>query len=288
MTDYFGAPSPSTILRWTALLVVAASAGFVADYSTLTESATIAEVMAEYGNTLVPTGFAKAICVGILISFVPFVFAALWPSRHHKPVYDRLVVPLALASVVTASWIVAFRQKEIGLSVALIAASVALGGVMFLRAASADASKHSVWLRVPFSLYFGAMTVALLVVVSQWLNASGLLAETDVTPADVATAFLAIAVTLGGFVALRYSDFVYPAILASAVGAIFIAQRAYDPDVVAAALIVCGGMLVVAVLAAVAVARQPRRDSTTRAKTERRAKDEGWYLIEANSSIMRL
>jgi hypothetical protein len=52
-------------------------------------------------------------------------------------------------------------------------------------------------------------------------------------------------------------------------------------------------MLVVVVLAAVMLARQPRRDPTAvpsrrRAKVARRAQDEGWYVIDGHSSIMRL
>jgi hypothetical protein len=288
-----GTPSSSTFLRWTALIVVEASMGFIAVYSTLSTSATIAEVLAEYGNTLVPVGFAKAICVAILIAFLLFFFAALWPRRHRKRVYDRLVVPLALTSVLAASWVVAFRHQEIGLSVALIAACVVLGGVMFVRVASVSPGKHSRWLRVPFSLYFGAMTIALLVAVTQWLNASGLLTGPVVATHDVASAFLAIAAASGGVVALRYSDFVYPAVITSGLGSMFIAQRADDPDVATIALIACVGMFVVAGLAAVALATQPWRDPTKKASSRsarlaRMAKVEGWYLFDANSSIMRL
>jgi hypothetical protein len=292
MAGNTGTPSPLTMLRWATLVVVAANIAFVADYSVLGESPTITEVLAEYGNMVVPAGFAKAICVAILAAFLLFYFDALWPRRHRIRVYDRLVIPLALTSLLASSWIVAFRQKEIGLSAALIAASVALAGVMFVRVASVSPSQHSGWLRVPFSLHFGAMTIALLVTVTQWLNASRLFTGTAVVPDDVAAAFLAIAVAAGGFVALRYSDFVYPAVIASGAGAMFIAQRAYNPHVAAHALIVCVGMLVVVVVAAIALTRQPRHvpkgvASRRRAKIARRAQDEGWYMIEGSSSIMR-
>jgi Zn-dependent protease with chaperone function len=148
-------------------------------------------------------------------------------------------------------------------------------------------------LRVRFSLHFGAMTIALLVALTQWLNASGLLTGASVMPDDVATVFLAIAAATGGFIALRYSDFIYPAVITSGVGAMFIAQRVYDPDVAADALIVCVGMLVVVGLAAIALAQKPRRDprgkeSRRSAKVARKAQDEGWFLIDGNSSIMRL
>jgi hypothetical protein len=292
MAGNTGPPSTSTMRRWTTLVVVAANVAFVADFSILSESPTITEVVAEYGNMFVPAGFAQAICAAILVAFLLFYFDALWPRRHRIRVYDKLVIPLAMTSVLASCWIVAFRQKEIGLATALVAASVTLGAVMFVRVASVSPSQHSSWLRVPFSLYFGAMTMALLVAVTQWLNARGLLTATAVKPDQVAIAFLVIAAAMGGFVALRYSDFIYPAVIASGTGAMFIAQRTYHPSVAADALIACVGMLLVVVLAAVTLTRQPRRDpkfvaSRRRAKAARVAQDEG-YLIEGNSSIMRL
>jgi hypothetical protein len=266
---------------------------FIAVYSSLGGSPTIAEVVAEYGNTFVPAAFAKAIGVAMLIAFLFFYVAALWPSRHRSRVYDRLAIPLALASMLASGWIVAFRHAEIGLSAALIAASVALGGVMFVRVASASPSRHSHWLRVPFSLYFGAMSIALLATLAQWSTASSLLKGAAVAPDDVATVLLSVAAAMGGFVALRYSDFVYPAVIASSVGAMFVAQRANYPDIAADALTVCIGMLVVVGLAAVALANQPRRlpggrESRRMTRISRRKPDDWGYAIEANSSIMRL
>jgi hypothetical protein len=292
MSGNKGVPSRLTILRWTTLVVVAANIAFITDYSALGESPTIAEVVAEYGNMVVPAGFAKAVCVAILVAFLLFYVDALWPRRHRIRAYDRLIIPLALTSVLASCWLVAFRQEEIALSAALVAASVALSGVMFTRAASVSPSQHSGWLRVPFSLHFGAMTIALLVAVTQWLYASGLLMGTSVVQDDVSTAFLAIAVAAAGFVALCYSDFVYPAVIASGAGATFIAQRTYNPQFATFALIVFVGMFVVVVLAAVALARQPRDRkgvaSRRRSKVARQAQDEGWYLIGTSSSIMRL
>jgi hypothetical protein len=293
MAGNTGPPSSWTMQRWTTAVVIAANIAFVADYSILSESPTITEVVAEYGKMFVPAGFAQAICAAILVAFLLFYFDALWPRRHRIRVYDKLVIPLAMTSVLVSCWTVAFRQKEIGLAAALVAASVVLAAVMFVRVASVSPSQHSSWLRVPFSLHFGAMTIALLVAVTQWLNARGLLTEIAVMPDQVAIAFLVIAAAIGGFVALRYNDFVYPAVIAAGTGAMFIAQRTYNPHVAADALIVCVGMLVVVVLAAVMLARQPRRDpkavaSRRRARVARRAQDEGWYMIDGHSSIMRL
>ena len=292
MRESSGTGFSSTFLRWAMLIVVAANIGFIVDYSNLSASATIAAVVVEYGDTFVPAGFAKGMGGALLASLPSFFLAALRPRRRGMRIYDKLVVPLALASVLAASWVVAFRHKEIGLSLALVAASVVLGGVMFARVARVSPGRYSGWLRVPFSLYFGAMTLALLVVAPLWLNASGFLAGTMMEQHELATAFFAIATTAGGVVALRYRDPVYPAVIAAAAGSIFVAQRGYDP-LAATALVVCVGMLVVAGFAAVALARQPGRDRTNQAsrrrvETVRPAKAERWHLMEASTSIMRV
>ncbi len=293
MAAHGGFPKPSMILRWTALIVVEASLGFIAVYSARSTSATIAEVLAEYGDALVPAGFAKTAVVLILGAFLIFFLAALRPRRHRVRIYDRLVIPLALTGLLAASWVVVFRHEAIAVSFALLAAITVLAGGMFLQVATVSPGNHSRWLRVPFSLHFGAMTIALLVATSQWVSGSGLLTGTAMEPPDVARAFLAIAAAFGGLVALRYRDFVYPAVITFGLGSMYLAQRGYDPDVATSTLIACVGMFVVASLAAIALARPPWRKpapgtSQGRASHPRTVKDDGWLALDANSSIMRL
>ena len=100
MAGNTGPPSSWTMRRWTTAVVVAANIAFIADYSILSESATITEVVTEYGNMFVPTGFAQAICAAILVAFMLFYFDALWPRRHRIRVYDKLVIPLAMDAVI--------------------------------------------------------------------------------------------------------------------------------------------------------------------------------------------
>ena len=283
MTDIAGTPSSSTVLRWTTLIVVAANLAFMAVFNSVSETPTIARVLAGYGDTLVPAGFAKGIGVVMLVAFLFFYVAALLPSRGHRRTYDRLILPLVLSSVLASGWIVVFRHEMIGLSVAILATIVALGGVMFARVAAVSPGKYSHWLRVPFNLHFAAMTIALLVVLMLWSNAIG------VAPAAAAAAFLAVAAACGGFVAIRYCDFVYPAVIGAAAGAMFIAQHVSRPDIAVEAFIVCVGMLVVASLAAVLLARKSRRESKVRSsrnppRVEHRAPDGNWFPVEGNVS----
>jgi hypothetical protein len=285
-------PSPLTILRWASLVVVAANIAFIADYSALGNAPTVAEVSAEYGSSVIPAGFARAIGAAILFAFLLFYVEVLWPRRTRVRIYDYLVVPLALAAVLASCWIVAYRQRDIALATTLTAASAALGGVMFMRIATVSPGEHSAWLRVPFSLYFGAMTIALLVSLTQWANARELVTENMLVSDDQTIALLAMATVIGGLVALRYGDPVFPAVIASAAGAAFVVQRAQAPHIGNAALIVCAGLLLVALLGAsgLALRRRSARDvlSRRRESIARKAQDEGWYVLGQSSSMMGL
>jgi len=288
MSDLSGSRFSSAFLRWSMLIVVTASLGFIADYSKLSASPTVTEVLARYGGAPLPAGFANSLAALVLVGFGCFFVGALRPRRRRVHLYDRLVIPLAAASVLAACWLVAFRHQQIGLSVALIAAGVVAGGVMFVRVAAVTPGKHSRWMLIPFSLYAGAMTIALIVAVLLWQGADGVLGETVGGRDNLAVALFVAAAAAGGFVALRYRDFVYPAVIASAMGSI--AVRAHEP-LAWPALAVCAGMLVVAVLAAVALARGPGRDLAAQIRSRRAnaaRKAEEWHATEAATSIMRV
>ena len=288
-----GTPSSLTILRWASLMLVATSIAFMADYSALGNVPTIAEVAADYGGSIMPPVFVKAMCAAILFAFLLFYVEALWPRRVRMTIYDHLVMPIALTAVLASCWVVAFRHQDIALSTTLVASSAALCAVMFVRVASASPGRHSAWLRAPFSLYFAAMTVALLISMTQWLNSRGVLLGTSFVQDDVDAVFLAIAAAAGAFVAYRYSDFVYPVVIAAGASSMFVAQSATRPHIASYALIVCGGMLAVSALAAIALMHPVQRNLLDmrlrrRAKVARRAQDEGWYGLEESSSMLGL
>src|SRR4030095_1967963 len=101
-----GAPSASTLLRWTALIIVLMNVAFIVDYMKLASALSVADVVDKYGNALVPTAYAVALGATILVAFALFFVAALWPRRHRIPIYDRLVIPLAGVSVLASTWLV--------------------------------------------------------------------------------------------------------------------------------------------------------------------------------------
>jgi len=136
---------------------------------------------------------------------------------------------------------------------------------LFSRAAASSAH-HSRWLRVPFALYFGWMTFALLLGTAQWLNARNWLTTVEIVT-GLSLALIAIAAFAGVVIALSYREFVYPGVLAWGTGGVYVGQRLFDTTVATAALCVCIGLVISAGFAAVAVAvetARPRAPLTTR------------------------
>jgi hypothetical protein len=217
----------------------------------------ITEVSQQYATTFAPAHFVNAICWIIGIAVLLFFVAALWPQRRPTGVYDPFIVPLAMASTLGSAWVVAFRYDQLDVVVALAAAGVVLGALMFARAAALRSPRARL-LRVPFALIFGWATVALLTTTAQWFNARGWLTTIE-SVTQMSLGFLALAAVLGAFVALRYREFVYPTVIAWAMAGIYVGQRLFDPTIAGAALDGCIGLVLVAGFAAVAAAIEPFR-----------------------------
>jgi benzodiazapine receptor len=260
MPDIFGAPSPSRALRWVTFFIVEANVAFMYVYDRVHDVPSISDVSNQYATTFAPADFVYLAYWVIGAAFLLFYVAALWPRPRRTHTFDPFVVPIAVASTLASAWVVAFRNDEIGLALTLTGAGAVVGNVMFVRA-TASPSRHSRWLRVPFALYFGWMTFALLVGIAQWLNAHNWLTTVELVT-TMSLALIAIAALAGIAIALVYREFVYPAVLAWGAGGIYAGQRLFDSTVAHSALYVAAGLLIVAGLAVVATAMMPARPET--------------------------
>ena len=90
------------MLRWTTLLFAAANMAFIAVYSSLSESPTITDVVAAYGNGFLSAAFAKSDLRRPPGRVPVFYFTALWPHRHPRRIYDKLVIPACLTSALAS------------------------------------------------------------------------------------------------------------------------------------------------------------------------------------------
>lgn len=257
MDDLPGAPSPASLLRWTAFILAGAGAMFIVSYGRLED---FASVMARAGSPVARLGPLVVVALpGALLAggFMLFYVVALWPRRRHVPIYTHLALPIVANFLLAAAFVVALRLQRYDLSFLLLAAGWILSVVMFVMVASVSPSRHSGWLRVPFSLYLVTVTVATIAASSYWLERS----EIRIFDIDVALLALpigaALVVAIGAALAIRYQEFVYPLVV-TLIAIVAAAAWKYDPGAFTGIVAVGAGMLVVSVLAASAFLRVPR------------------------------
>jgi hypothetical protein len=255
MRDSLGTPTLASALRWATFIVVEANAAFLLVYEQVRELPSLRDQESQYATTFQPAGYVHLIYWVVGAAFFAFYAAALWPRVKRTTLFDPFVVPLAIVATLASAWVVAMRNDEIGLSLAFTAAAMLVGGAMFVGAAKM-LSPHARALRLPFGLYFGWISFALLVNAAQWLNAESWLSTVEAVTA-LSLSLLALAALAGVAVAARYREFAYPAVIAWGVSGIYFAQRTFDPLVAYVAL-GCAALLGLAALAAaIAAALEP-------------------------------
>lgn len=243
-------PAPRGIaLRAIAALIVVANIAFNYLYNRLGSAPRIDEISARFATTLTPAGYAFAIWGVIYTAFVVYCVQSFRRAHARDAAYDALAIPLAVANLLAAAWIFLFTHGQVGAAMLVIVATAATGGWMFLTAAREAPARQSRWLRVPFALFFGWITVAMFAGIAQWLNARGWL-DADGADRLVSVCFLAAAAIAALFVARRFIEPVYPLVVAWAAGAVFVAQKNGDTVVAFVALAVAACALLTAAWAA--------------------------------------
>ncbi len=239
--------------------MIGANLGFVIVYGRSADPMTpgALEVVLQ-GNVLVPRGIPLAAAIAVAISFVIFYAVILWPRRRQPPVYDRLVLPMAASAFVVSAWDVAVRHGAVGFSLAMIGVLAALAAAMFVVAARVSPRERSGWLRVPFSLHFALATLVFTGALTDPSLAARWLPQLSLARDDLACAALALVVVVGGVVALRYHEFVYPSVMSALLLTVPFAASGRESNVALAMYQASAGLAVLAVLAAIASARDLR------------------------------
>lgn len=233
----------SRLWRWIALITVLLNVAFNNLYEYLPIGGkTIAQVTNDYPALFTPAGYAFAIWGVIYLAFIIYSIYQLLPSQSDVQFFDRLTIPFTLANLLGSIWIIIYTREFIALSLLIIIGMLCIGAGMFVTAKKGVASENlSGVLTVPFSLFFGWITVANIANLSIWLKASGLngnlSSETTLTQ-------IVIAVLLGVIIGYLFKDVIYPLVIAWASIAIWVARKA-DNSLVANAAMMAGILLVV-------------------------------------------
>jgi hypothetical protein len=171
---------------------------------------TMAEMSARYPTLITPAGYAFSIWGVIYLALAVFAFFQLTRGKNIR--FYALVWPFfmvnALANVL---WLLAFQNDLIGISVLLMA--VILGTLfammrLFYRLRKALGTTHRFFFQVPFSLYFGWISVASMV------NVAAFLVSIDMTfftsqPELFSVILLSIGALLSLYILLSQNDYIF-------------------------------------------------------------------------------
>lgn len=218
-------------LRWLTPVVIIANVALNGFYEQLFGLPSIGEVSSQYNDLFTPAGYVFSIWGLIYLSFIIYAFIQLSPPPRKRRTYAALSLPLMLANVLAALWIIAFTSGQLVLSLLIILCMLGCAAHMFRTAVTAYfVLKRVPWLPLPFSLFFGWISVATLA------NLSVLLAAHDLSLPGLAILFIVLATLAAGGITLKYGNYIYPAVIAWAASGIWVARRADYPVVATVAL----------------------------------------------------
>lgn len=184
--------------------------------------------------------------------------------RGRAALLERVGVLFSLSSIANTAWILSWHYDLIGLSVLLLATMLVLL-VLITRSnrAAALSPRDKAFVRLPFSVYFGWLTVATIANVTVWLVSIGW-SGFGIAEPTWAVAIIAVGAAIGATVILRDRDVAYGLVLVWAYLGIWIKHTSaagFDgahPVVSATALIGIAAFLVAGAL--VLLRRRSRGD----------------------------
>lgn len=249
----------SRLWRWITLVAVLLNVAFNNFYEYLPIGGkTIVQITNEYPALFTPAGYAFAIWGVIYLSFIIYSIYQLLPSQSDVHFYDRLTIPFTLANLLGSIWIIIYTREFISLSLLIIVGMLCIGAIMFVKAKKGMESENLTnLLTIPFSLFFGWITVANIANTSIWLKASGwsgnISSETILT-----VIMIGLAVLFGVIISYFFKDVIYPLVIAWASIAIWVARKADNSSVANAALIAGIILVVWAVIVGIRFYKQTR------------------------------
>lgn len=212
---------------------------------------TNAQVSYKYPTPLTPAGYAFSIWGVIFLSLLAYAVWQLLPAQRRHPLPDAVARPLVLANGLTGLWLVVFAYELLPLSVAVMLGILAGLAVVYGRVRHvASRGEAPAWVNIPFGLYLGWISVALVVNATVALGTRWQVSEAK--GIEIAIVLVGIVAGLALNVTRRFRELAYPAAVAWGLVGIWAARRgASDTLVLAWMALAAAGLVIVAALALV-------------------------------------
>lgn len=192
---------------------------------------TVADVSGTFHTLITPAGYAFSIWGLIYLTLL--VFAVFQLNKGKNIRFFRLVFPYFLINVLSnVLWLIAFQHELLGLSVLIM--FITLGSLivifsLFYRLRNSLSTTHRYFFQVPFSLYFGWISIATIVNISAFLVSLQLPVFNN-SPELFAIIMLIVGAALGLYILFAKKDYIYTSVIVWAYIAIWV-QHADVPAV---------------------------------------------------------
>ncbi|MBM7839147.1 hypothetical protein JOC54_002418 [Alkalihalobacillus xiaoxiensis] len=182
-------------------------------------SATNVGFVANQDQSLIqPAGFAFSIWGLIYVLLFIWTIRIFFVDRWNSEIYQRIGYWLPVNFALNGLWIIAFTQEWLLVSVLVIFALLITLVIMYLKI---NGTAYRWFDRLPFSIYFGWVSVASIVNVFAWLVQADVTSILGLNELSWTLIMLVVATLLAAYVALRYRDWIYPLVFVWSFIAIF-------------------------------------------------------------------
>lgn len=189
------------------------------------------EVSDSYPNLFAPAGITFAIWGVIYLLLAAYtlhqfgLFRRGW-SKDREDLYHSIGILFSLSSIANSIWIFAWHYRMLSLSLVLMGIILICLILINARTHKADLTQtEKLFVRLPFSVYFGWITVATIANVTTFLVATGW--RGSFLPESVWTILVILVGLLIGVVTMvRYRDIPYGLVIVWAYGGILIRHTA--------------------------------------------------------------
>jgi len=209
-----------------------AAAGFI-------NNTTPADISGKYPIVLMPAGYAFSIWSLIYVGMTAFSVYQALPGQTKSKHLESIRLPYVVLCAANIGWIFAWHYDLIHLSFVMMAALLVLLAFINGKLTGVESWTDKIVVRLPFSIYFGWITVA------TCLNALIMLAYFGVsfgetTAAVVGVLLITLVVVIGVLVRFKLDSMAYPITIAWGITAIGVEQSGKTVVVLATAI----GMMV--------------------------------------------
>ncbi|WP_426490221.1 hypothetical protein [Hymenobacter sp. 102] len=242
--NYLSAPTKSRAWRWAALVAIVGNIAlnYVSQRFPF-NGQTNADVSGKYPTPLTPAGYAFSIWGVIFLSLLVYAVWQLLPAQRRTPLPDAVARPLVLVNVLTSFWLVVFAYELLPLSVVVMLGILAGLAVVYGRVRYyASRGEVPVWVNVPFGLYLGWISVALVVNATVALGTRWQVSEAK--GIEIAIVLVGIVAGLALNVTKRFRELAYPAAVTWGLVGIWAARRGVPATLVLSWMALAAAVLI--------------------------------------------